>query len=155
MEKLVGKIKHIAIIAHDGKKKELINWAKKNKAELSKHIIYGTRTTGTLLEKELGIKVEKFRSGPLGGDLQIGTKIVEGKIDILIFVWDPLESQPHDPDIKALLRIATVYNIPIANNISTAEYILISTFIDKEYLKVEEIDNNLKHRIEYIMNKEN
>lgn len=155
MEKLVGKIKHIAIIAHDGKKKELINWAKKNKAELSKHIIYGTRTTGTLLEKELGIKVEKFRSGPLGGDLQIGTKIVEGKIDILIFVWDPLESQPHDPDIKALLRIATVYNIPIANNISTAEYILSSTFIDKEYLKVEEIDNNLKHRIEYIMNKEN
>lgn len=155
MEKLVEKSKNIAIIAHDGKKKDLIEWAYQNKENLSKHNIYGTGTTGLLLERELKIKVTKFRSGPLGGDLQIGAEIVVGNIDVLIFIWDPLESQPHDPDIKALLRIATVYDIPIANNISTADYILNSKLLNKEYIKEEDIDSDAEYRIKQVMNRGN
>ena len=125
--------KNIAIVAHDNKKFEVLEWAKYNKDNLHKHNVLATGTTGVILEKELGLEVIKFRSGPLGGDLQIGAKIVEGDIDCLIFFWDPLEPQPHDPDVKALLRIAVVWNIPIACNKSSADFIFSSTLMDKKY----------------------
>lgn len=119
-------MKKIALIAHDNKKKELIAWVKKNKEKLSKFELCGTGTTATMVEKETGLSVEKFFSGPLGGDLQIGAKVAEKEIDILIFIWDPLQAQPHDPDVKALLRIAALYDAPIATNIATADCILNS-----------------------------
>lgn len=128
--------KNIALVAHDNKKHELLAWAKFNKGNLSKHKICATGTTGVILEKELGIPVEKFRSGPLGGDQQIGAKIVEGDIDILIFFWDPLEPQPHDPDVKALLRIAVVWNIPIANNRASADFLFSSELMDSAYERI-------------------
>lgn len=119
-------MKKIALIAHDNKKKELIKWAKENKDKLSKFELCGTGTTATMIEKETGLSIEKFFSGPLGGDLQIGAKVAEKEIDALIFIWDPLQAQPHDPDVKALLRIAALYDTPIATNIATAECILNS-----------------------------
>jgi len=129
----VKRKKRIALVAHNHKKKELLAWAETNKTELFKHKLYSTGTTGKLLEEHLNIKVKKYQSGPLGGDLQIGAKIVERKIDILIFFWDPLESQPHDPDVKALLRAAVVWDIPMASNGATATYILTSNLIKEEY----------------------
>ena len=126
-------VKRIALIAHDHKKQDLVEWARFNKALLAEHKVYATGTTGTILEAELGMEVRKFQSGPLGGDQQIGAKIVDDEIDFLIFFWDPLEPQPHDPDVKALLRMAVVWNIPIACNRSSADFIISSPLMDSEY----------------------
>lgn len=129
----IGRQKHIALIAHDNKKQQLIEWADKNSDILKNHFLCGTGTTAHLIAQKTGLPIEAYKSGPLGGDQQIGAKIVEGAIDFVIFFWDPLESQPHDPDVKALLRIAVVYDIPIANNCSTADFILTSNFMNEEY----------------------
>jgi methylglyoxal synthase len=125
--------KKIALVAHDNKKQDLLEWAKFNRVLLAHHQIYATGTTGKLLEKELDIKVQKLQSGPLGGDQQIGAKIADGEIDFLIFFWDPLEPQPHDPDVKALLRMAVVWNIPIACNRASADFMISSPLMDDEY----------------------
>lgn len=125
--------KQIALVAHDNKKKDLIEWARWNKAALIQHEILATGTTGRLLEEELGIAVTRFQSGPLGGDQQIGAKIAEGDIDFLIFFWDPLEPQPHDTDVKALLRIAVVWNIPVACNRASADFMISSPLMTGEY----------------------
>ena len=129
----ISKPKNIALIAHDGKKPELIKWVERNKDILGKHFLCGTGTTGRLINEHTHLPVKMFNSGPLGGDLQIGSRIVEGEIDLVIFLWDPLEAQPHDPDIKALLRIAAVCDIPIANNLATADYIIHSSLMSEEY----------------------
>ncbi len=123
------KIKTIALIAHDNKKSEIVNWALKNKETLSKYELCGTGTTARLIAEATDLKVKRYLSGPLGGDQQIGAKVAEKKIDIVIFFWDPLESQPHDPDVKALLRISVVYDIPIATNRATADYVIHSAFL--------------------------
>ena len=119
-------LKTIALIAHDNKKAEMVNWALKNKQTLEKYNLCGTGTTAKLVAEATDLKVKRYLSGPLGGDQQIGSKVAEGKIDMVIFFWDPLESQPHDPDVKALLRIAVVYDIPIATNRATADYVIHS-----------------------------
>ena len=129
----MGLNKKIALVAHDNKKRDLIEWAQYNRVLLAHHKIYATGTTGALLEKSLGIKINHLQSGPLGGDQQIGAKIVDGDIDFLIFFWDPLEQQPHDPDVKALLRMAVVWNIPIANDRSSADFIISSPLMDQKY----------------------
>jgi len=129
----IGSRKRIALIAHDHKKKDLLEWAKFNRDALAQHIIIGTGTTGRLLEQTLNIEVIKLQSGPLGGDQQIGAKIAEGEIDFAIFFWDPLESQPHDPDVKALLRLAVVWNIPIACNRASADFMFSSPLMNEAY----------------------
>lgn len=123
------KTKTIALVAHDNKKHEMVNWALANKEKLANYNLCGTGTTAKLVSEATGIPVKGYLSGPLGGDQQIGAKIAEKKIDIVVFFWDPLQSQPHDPDVKALLRIAVVYDIPIATNIATANYVLTSTLL--------------------------
>jgi methylglyoxal synthase len=128
--------KRIALVAHDNKKKDLIEWARWNKAALVQHIIYATGTTGRLMEEELGIDVIRFQSGPLGGDQQIGARIAEGDIDFLIFFWDPLEPQPHDTDVKALLRIAVVWNIPFACNRASADFMISSPLMNGAYRRM-------------------
>lgn len=125
--------KSIALIAHDNKKHELIDWCKKNKEILEHHFLCGTGTTAKMVSEKTGLPVRGFNSGPLGGDQQIGARIVEGKIDLVIFFSDPLSAQPHDPDVKALLRIAQVYDIPIANNRATADFIITSPYMDSTY----------------------
>jgi len=129
----IKKQKHIALIAHDGKKIQLINWIKENKELLSGHFLFGTGTTARMIIEETSLPVRAFESGPLGGDQQIGASIVEGIIDFMIFFWDPLSSQPHDPDVKALLRIAVLYDIPVAMNASTADFILKSRYMIEDY----------------------
>lgn len=129
----IGKQKKIALIAHDNMKPELMEWCEKNKDILSRHFLCGTGTTARMISDRTGLPVKGYNSGPLGGDQQIGAKIVEGGVDFVIFFSDPLEAQPHDPDVKALLRIAQVYDIPIANNRATADFMLHSEFMDKEY----------------------
>ena len=128
--------KTVAIIAHDNKKQDLLAWAKFNREALAGHTLIATGTTGKLLHAELDLPVERLQSGPLGGDQQIGAKISEGEIDVLIFFWDPLEPQPHDPDVKALLRIAVVWNIPIACNRSSADFLISSSLMPQEYQRL-------------------
>ncbi len=129
----IGKQKRIALIAHDGKKKELIEWCNTNKEILRNHFLCGTGTTARMISDYTDLPVKGYNSGPLGGDQQIGAKIVEGNIDFVVFFSDPLEAQPHDPDVKALLRIAQVYDIPIANNKATADFMITSKFMEEEY----------------------
>lgn len=125
--------KRIALIAHDNCKLDLLEWARYNRGTLAHHELFATGTTGSLLAAELSLPVTRFRSGPLGGDQQVGAAIVEGKIDFVIFFWDPLEPHPHDVDVKALLRIAVVYNIPISCNRSSADFMLSSPLMREEY----------------------
>ena len=125
--------RRIALVAHDNKKRDLLEWARFNRTVLAAHDLYGTGTTGGLLQEELGLPVTRFQSGPLGGDQQLGSRIAEGEIDLVLFFWDPLESQPHDPDVRALLRIAVVWNIPIACNRATADYLISSPLLASDY----------------------
>lgn len=129
----MGRQKRIALVAHDNKKDDLVIWARFNLGTLTEHILYATGTTGTVLESELGLDIIKLQSGPLGGDQQLGAKISETEIDLVIFLWDPLEAQPHDPDIKALLRIAAVWNIPIATTLASADFIISSPLMNQTY----------------------
>ncbi len=125
--------KRIALIAHDNRKLDLLDWASFNRQTLSRHVLHATGSTGALLAAELGLEVHRYLSGPLGGDQQIGAAIAEGRIDAVIFFWDPLEPHPHDVDVKALLRIAVVYNVPIACNRATADFVLSSPLMDATY----------------------
>lgn len=129
----IGKQKNIALIAHDGKKAEMIAWCEDNKDILKNHFLCGTGTTARMITEKTGLPVRGYNSGPLGGDQQVGAKIVEGKVDFVVFFSDPFSAQPHDPDVKALLRIATVYDIPIANNKATADFMLHSSLMNEEY----------------------
>ena len=139
--------KSIALIAHDNKKRELIEWCIKNKTVLEHHFLCGTGTTAKMVADQTGLPVRGYNSGPLGGDQQIGSRIVDGKVDIVIFFSDPLSAQPHDPDVKALLRIAQVYDIPIANNRATADFLITSPYMDKEYTRqLLNFRKNVEHR---------
>ena len=129
--------KRIALIAHDNRKADLLDWARFNQGTLAEHELFATGTTGGLLAQELDLRVARFRSGPLGGDQQVGAAIAEGRIDCVIFFWDPLEPHPHDVDVKALLRIAVVYNIPIACNRATADFVLSSPLMRLPYQRAE------------------
>lgn len=131
----IKKQKHIALIAHDNKKIQLINWIKENREFLSNHFLCGTGTTARMIIEETSLPIRTFESGPLGGDQQIGASIVDGKVDFMIFFWDPLSSQPHDPDVKALLRIAVLYDIPVAMNVSTADFLLKSSYMAEDYIR--------------------
>ena len=128
--------KRIALVAHDNKKSDLVEWAKFNRALLAHHELYATGTTGDLLQRELELRVNQLQSGPLGGDQQVGAMIVDDRINFLIFFWDPLEPMPHDPDVKALLRMAAVWNIPIACNRASADFMISSPLMDGEYLRL-------------------
>ena len=141
-------VKRIALVAHDNKKKDLLEWARFNRDLLAEHQIFSTGTTGALLERELEIPVTKLQSGPLGGDQQIGAKIADGEIDFLIFFWDPLEPHPHDPDVKALLRIAVVWNVPIACNRASADFMVSSPLMASSYERhLPDYDGYRKRRI--------
>ncbi len=145
----IGKQKNIALIAHDGKKADLIEWCQKNKETLKQHFLCGTGTTARMIADNTNLPVRGYNSGPLGGDQQIGAKITEGSIDFVIFFSDPLSAQPHDPDVKALLRIAQVYDIPIANNRATADFLITSSYMNAEYdHKVINFKENIKLRAE-------
>ncbi len=143
----IDKQKNIALIAHDSQKPSLINWCDENKDILKNHFLCGTGTTARMIADRTNLPVRGYNSGPLGGDQQIGAKIVEGRIDLIIFFSDPLTAQPHDPDVKALLRIAQVYDIPIANNKATADFLITSKFMDEEYNHdVINFQQNIAHR---------
>ncbi|WP_331346921.1 methylglyoxal synthase [Cellvibrio sp. UBA7661] len=129
---LLPATKSIALVAHDNRKQDLLAWCKKHRADLECHSLLGTGTTGALIEQETGLHVTKLISGPLGGDQQIGSLITEGKVDMLIFFWDPFEPMPHDPDVKALLRIAAVWNIPVACNQSSADFFVTSSLFNSD-----------------------
>ncbi len=145
----IEKKKNIALIAHDSKKHTMLDWCAKNKSILEKHNLCGTGTTAKMITDYTGLTVRGYNSGPLGGDQQIGAKIVEGRVDMVIFFSDPLTAQPHDPDVKALLRIAQVYDVPIANNVSTADFLMHSKYMDEEYdHKVINFKKNIQERSE-------
>jgi len=147
--RLLPARKRIALVAHDHKKAELIAWAEYNKTALARHELLATGTTGKLLEEKLDRPVKKLLSGPLGGDQQIGALIAQGEIDILIFFWDPMEAQPHDSDVKALLRITNTWNIPCACDLSTADFLLTSPLMQHVYeVQVPDYTSYLKRRIE-------
>jgi methylglyoxal synthase len=138
----------IGLVAHDNMKRDLVEWARYNQAFLSRHELWATGTTGTLLERELGQPVQKLQSGPLGGDQQLGALIAEGRIDFLVFFWDPLEPLPHDPDVKALLRLAVVWNIPIACNRASADFMVSSPLMESGYERLlPDFESYLERRI--------
>ncbi|HLO81036.1 MAG TPA: methylglyoxal synthase [Chitinophagaceae bacterium] len=148
MKRKLNKSKRIALVAHDNKKKDLVDWCVYNKRFLADHRLTATGTTGRLLSEKLEIKVKRLLSGPLGGDQQIGSMIAEGKIDVLIFFWDPMEAQPHDPDIKALLRLAVTWNIPFACDRATADFLLTSPLMRDDYeCMIPDYDQYIKRKV--------
>jgi methylglyoxal synthase len=145
----VTEQKGIALVAHDSKKSALSDWAKFNRDLLAAHKLYATGTTGAILEQVLDLEIHKLKSGPLGGDQQLGAKIVEGEIDFVIFFWDPLQAQPHDPDVKALLRVAVVWNVPIACNRASADMMISSSLMDEAYQReLPDYESHLQRQVE-------
>jgi methylglyoxal synthase len=127
--------KKIALVAHDGRKQDLLEWVKFNVGTLGEHELYATGTTGKVIAEETGLDVRRFRSGPLGGDMQLGAAIAEDELDVLVFFWDPMTPHPHDVDVKALLRISVLYNIPTACNRSTADFVISSPLLKEDYVR--------------------
>ena len=145
----IGKQKRIALVAHDNKKSSLIHWVKENRDSLARHCLCGTGTTAQLIAQECDLPVRAYNSGPLGGDQQIGARVVENSIDFMIFFWDPLEAQPHDPDVKALLRIAVLYDIPIAMNRATADFLVRSEYMNEEYQRqIQNYNRTIQQRLQ-------
>ncbi len=139
--------KHIALVAHDNCKSDLLRWVKENRESLQGHFLYATGTTGHMLSKETGLAIRSLISGPMGGDQQLGALISQGKVDVLVFFWDPLNAVPHDPDVKALLRIASVWNIPIATNRASAKFLFSSEFMNKQVdIEIPDYDSYLAER---------